>query len=274
MPSTRAESTSLTSELNANTYKIETVDNATKAVVRSFASYVKSKETLSLVVLVGNYKIMARSGVLQDASRTPYFERNSSIEVKQGMESRAEVLCKPATVKASLNVSDGFLNMFADGHMFAVSNGTSGVIHVGKEDLNLIYPDIPNGATSTKIVAKVTKKETGRDTETIYIVTKPDEKGLRGGGSFNITVKPIEEGKDPGDPNVIPSDPKLGIQLDINSMMDEIDITMKIPTELIEESKPEEPDQLTEPSQSTEDGPRVIEADEVMEMNTNNPPTV
>lgn len=273
-PSTKAESTSLTDELDVNTYKVEIVDNATEAVVRSFASYAKLKEALPLVVPVGNYKIVAKSGVLQDASRTPYFEGSSSIEVKQGMESKAEVLCKSATVKVSLNVSDEFLSMFADDYVFTVSNGIGGVIYVKKEDLGSIYLSIPNGATSIKIVAKVTEKETGRDIETIYTVTKPDEEGLEGGDSFNVTVKPVEEGEDPEDPDVTPSDPKLGIQLDIDLTMDETGITVKVPTELIEESKPEEPDQPTEPDQPAEDGPEIIGADEVVEVDTNNPPTV
>lgn len=134
-PSTKAESTSLTDELDVNTYKVEIVDNATEAVVRSFA----------------------------------------------------------------------------DDYVFTVSNGIGGVIYVKKEDLGSIYLSIPNGATSIKIVAKVTEKETGRDIETIYTVTKPDEEGLEGGDSFNVTVKPVEEGEDPENPDVTPSDPKLGI---------------------------------------------------------------
>ncbi|WP_220654390.1 DUF4493 domain-containing protein [Bacteroides fragilis] len=265
-PSTKAESTSLTDELDVNTYKVEIVDNATEAVVRSFASYAKLKEALPLVVPVGNYKIVAKSGVLQDASRTPYFEGSSSIEVKQGMESKAEVLCKSATVKVSLNVSDEFLSMFADDYVFTVSNGIGGVIYVKKEDLGSIYLSIPNGATSIKIVAKVTEKETGRDIETIYTVTKPDEEGLEGGDSFNVTVKPVEEGEDPEDPDVTPSDPKLGIQLDIDLTMDETGITVKVPTELIEESKPEEPDQPTEPDQPAVDGPTIEGAPRIIEV--------
>lgn len=265
-PSTKAESTSLTDELDVNTYKVEIVDNATEAVVRSFTSYAKLKEALPLVVPVGNYKIVAKSGVLQDASRTPYFEGSSSIEVKQGMESKAEVLCKSATVKVSLNVSDEFLSMFADDYVFTVSNGIGGVIYVKKEDLGSIYLSIPNGATSIKIVAKVTEKETGRDIETIYTVTKPDEEGLEGGDSFNVTVKPVEEGEDPEDPDVTPSDPKLGIQLDIDLTMDETGITVKVPTELIEESKPEEPDQPTEPDQPAEDGPTIEGAPRIIEV--------
>ena len=263
-PTTKAESTSLTDELDVNTYKVEIVDNATEAVVRSFASYAKLKEALPLVVPVGNYKIVAKSGVLQDASRTPYFEGSSSIEVKQGMESKAEVLCKSATVKVSLNISEEFLNMFADDYVFTVSNGIGGVIYVKKEDLSSIYLSIPDGSTSIKIVAKVTEKDSGRDIETVYTVTKPDAEGLQGGDSFNVTVKPVEEGEDPNNPDVTPSDPKLGIQLDIDLTMDETGITVKVPTELIEESKPEEPDQPTDPDQP----------DEVVEVDTNNPPTV
>lgn len=60
-PTTKAESTSLTDELDVNTYKVEIVDNATEAVVRSFASYAKLKEALPLVVPVGNYKIVAKA---------------------------------------------------------------------------------------------------------------------------------------------------------------------------------------------------------------------
>jgi len=273
-PTTKAESTSLTDELDVNTYKVEIVDNATEAVVRSFASYAKLKEALPLVVPVGNYKIVAKSGVLQDASRTPYFEGSSSIEVKQGMESKAEVLCKSATVKVSLNISEEFLNMFADDYVFTVSNGIGGVIYVKKEDLSSIYLSIPDGSTSIKIVAKVTEKDSGRDIETVYTVTKPDAEGLQGGDSFNVTVKPVEEGEDPNNPDVTPSDPKLGIQLDIDLTMDETGITVKVPTELIEESKPEEPDQPTDPDQPTVDGPEIIGADEVVEVDTNNPPTV
>ena len=264
-PTTKAESTSLTDELDVNTYKVEIVDNATEAVVRSFASYAKLKEALPLVVPVGNYKIVAKSGVLQDASRTPYFEGSSSIEVKQGMESKAEVLCKSATVKVSLNISEEFLNMFADDYVFTVSNGIGGVIYVKKEDLSSIYLSIPDGSTSIKIVAKVTEKDSGRDIETVYTVTKPDAEGLQGGDSFNVTVKPVEEGEDPNNPDVTPSDPKLGIQLDIDLTMDETGITVKVPTELIEESKPEEPDQPTDPDQPTVDGPEIIGADEVVE---------
>ena len=267
-PTTKAESTSLTDELDVNTYKVEIVDNATEAVVRSFASYAKLKEALPLVVPVGNYKIVAKSGVLQDASRTPYFEGSSSIEVKQGMESKAEVLCKSATVKVSLNISEEFLNMFADDYVFTVSNGIGGVIYVKKEDLSSIYLSIPDGSTSIKIVAKVTEKDSGRDIETVYTVTKPDAEGLQGGDSFNVTVKPVEEGEDPNNPDVTPSDPKLGIQLDIDLTMDETGITVKVPTELIEESKPDEPDQPTDPDQPTVDGPEIIGADEVVEVDT------
>ena len=237
-PTTKAESTSLTDELDVNTYKVEIVDNATEAVVRSFASYAKLKEALPLVVPVGNYKIVAKSGVLQDASRTPYFD------------------------------------MFADDYVFTVSNGIGGVIYVKKEDLSSIYLSIPDGSTSIKIVAKVTEKDSGRDIETVYTVTKPDAEGLQGGDSFNVTVKPVEEGEDPNNPDVTPSDPKLGIQLDIDLTMDETGITVKVPTELIEESKPEEPDQPTDPDQPTVDGPEIIGADEVVEVDTNNPPTV
>ena len=258
-PTTKAESTSLTDELDVNTYKVEIVDNATEAVVRSFASYAKLKEALPLVVPVGNYKIVAKSGVLQDASRTPYFEGSSSIEVKQGMESKAEVLCKSATVKVSLNISEEFLNMFADDYVFTVSNGIGGVIYVKKEDLSSIYLSIPDGSTSIKIVAKVTEKDSGRDIETVYTVTKPDAEGLQGGDSFNVTVKPVEEGEDPNNPDLT---------------MDETGITVKVPTELIEESKPDEPDQPTDPDQPTVDGPEIIGADEVVEVDTNNPPTV
>lgn len=273
-PSTKAESTSLADELDVKTYKVEIVDNTTEAVVRSYASYAKLKEALPLVVPVGNYKIVAKSGVLQDASRTPYFEGSSSIEVKQGMESKAEVLCKSATVKVSLNISEEFLNMFADDYVFTVSNGIGGVIYVKKEDLSAVYLSIPDGSTSIKIVAKVTEKDSGRDIETVYTVTKPDAEGLQGGDSFNVTVKPVEEGEDPNNPDVTPSDPKLGIQLDIDLTMDETGVTVKVPTELIEESKPEEPDQPTDPDQPTEDGPEIIGADAVVKVDTNNPPTV
>jgi len=58
-------------------------------------------------------------------------------------------------------------------------------------------------------------------------VTKPDAEGLQGGDSFNVTVKPVEEGEDPNNPDVTPSDPKLGIQLDIDLTMDETGITVK-----------------------------------------------
>ena len=50
-PTTKAESTSLTDELDVNTYKVEIVDNATEAVVRSFASYAKLKEALPLSLI-------------------------------------------------------------------------------------------------------------------------------------------------------------------------------------------------------------------------------
>ena len=190
------------------------------------------------------------------------------------MESKAEVLCKSATVKVSLNISEEFLNMFADDYVFTVSNGIGGVIYVKKEDLSSIYLSIPDGSTSIKIVAKVTEKDSGRDIETVYTVTKPDAEGLQGGDSFNVTVKPVEEGEDPNNPDVTPSDPKLGIQLDIDLTMDETGITVKVPTELIEESKPDEPDQPTDPDQPTVDGPEIIRADEVVEVDTNNPPTV
>ena len=179
-----------------------------------------------------------------------------------------------ATVKVSLNISEEFLNMFADDYVFTVSNGIGGVIYVKKEDLSSIYLSIPDGSTSIKIVAKVTEKDSGRDIETVYTVTKPDAEGLQGGDSFNVTVKPVEEGEDPNNPDVTPSDPKLGIQLDIDLTMDETGITVKVPTELIEESKPDEPDQPTDPDQPTVDGPEIIGADEVVEVDTNNPPTV
>lgn len=79
-------------------------------------------------------------------------------------------------------------------------------------------------------------------------------------------MKPVEEGEDPEDPDVTPSDPKLGIQLDIDLTMDETGITVKVPTELIEESKPEEPDQPTEPDQPAEDGPTIEGAPRIIEL--------
>lgn len=85
-------------------------------------------------------------------------------------------------------------------------------------------------------MAKVKEAETGRDIQTVYTVSKPGAETLQGGDSFNVTVKPIEEGVDPDDPDVTPSDPKLGIQLAIDLTMDEDGITVSIPTECIDES--------------------------------------
>lgn len=119
-PVTKAEGVALEDELDVNTYKVEIIDKNTEAVVRSFKSYADLKEALPLVVPTGEYMIAARSGEKQEASRVPYYEGASAIKVQQGMEARAEVVCKSAMVKVSLNVSEEFLKMFADDYVFTI----------------------------------------------------------------------------------------------------------------------------------------------------------
>lgn len=60
----KVESILFIDELDVNIYKVEIVDNVIEVVVCLFVSYVKLKEVLLLVVLVGNYKIVVKSGVL------------------------------------------------------------------------------------------------------------------------------------------------------------------------------------------------------------------
>ncbi|MCE9188688.1 DUF4493 domain-containing protein [Bacteroides fragilis] len=268
-PVTKAEGVALEDELDVNTYKVEIIDKTTEAVVRSFKSYADLKEALPLVVPTGEYMIAARSGEKQEASRVPYYEGASAIKVQQGMEARAEVVCKSAMVKVSLNVSEEFLKMFADDYVFTISNGKGGVLYVSKKDLGAVYLSVHDGATSIQIMAKVKEAETGRDIQTVYTVSKPGAETLQGGDSFNVTVKPIEEGVDPDDPDVTPSDPKLGIQLAIDLTMDEDGITVSIPTECIDESTPD-----PTPDPTPVGGPEIIGADDVVEVDTNNPPTV
>jgi hypothetical protein len=193
-PVTKAEGVALEDELDVNTYKVEIIDKNTEAVVRSFKSYADLKEALPLVVPTGEYMIAARSGEKQEASRVPYYEGASAIKVQQGMEARAEVVCKSAMVKVSLNVSEEFLKMFADDYVFTISNGKGGVLYVSKKDLGAVYLSVHDGATSIQIMAKVKEAETGRDIQTVYTVSKPGAETLQGGDSFNVTVKPIEEG--------------------------------------------------------------------------------
>ena len=260
-PVTKAEGVALEDELDVNTYKVEIIDKNTEAVVRSFKSYADLKEALPLVVPTGEYMIAARSGEKQEASRVPYYEGASAIKVQQGMEARAEVVCKSAMVKVSLNVSEEFLKMFADDYVFTISNGKGGVLYVSKKDLGAVYLSVHDGATSIQIMAKVKEAETGRDIQTVYTVSKPGAETLQGGDSFNVTVKPIEEGVDPDDPDVTPSDPKLGIQLAIDLTMDEDGITVSIPTECIDESTPD-----PTPDPTPVGGPEIIGADDVVEV--------
>lgn len=256
-PVTKAEGVALEDELDVNTYKVEIIDKTTEAVVRSFKSYADLKEALPLVVPTGEYMIAARSGEKQEASRVPYYEGASAIKVQQGMEARAEVVCKSAMVKVSLNVSEEFLKMFADDYVFTISNGKGGVLYVSKKDLGAVYLSVHDGATSIQIMAKVKEAETGRDIQTVYTVSKPGAETLQGGDSFNVTVKPIEEGVDPDDPDVTPSDPKLGIQLAIDLTMDEDGITVSIPTECIDESTPD-PTPAPTPDPTPVGGPEII----------------
>lgn len=166
-------------------------------------------------------------------------------------------------------MSEEFLKMFADDYVFTISNGKGGVLYVSKKDLGAVYLSVHDGATSIQIMAKVKEAETGRDIQTVYTVSKPGAETLQGGDSFNVTVKPIEEGVDPDDPDVTPSDPKLGIQLAIDLTMDEDGITVSIPTECIDESTPD-----PTPDPTPVGGPEIIGADDVVEVDTNNPPTV
>ena len=252
--------------MDVNKFRVEIVDVSTDAVVRSFESYEKLKAALPIIVPVGSYKIVARSGELQDASRIPYFEGNSTIDVKQGVQSKAEVICKLATVKVALNLSDDFLNAFAEDYSIGITNGQGGIIYFNKDEISSVYLSIPNASVSIKIMAKVTDKETGKDVQTTYTVSKPGNEELTGGDSFNVNIKPTED-DNPDNPDipVEPSKPHFGLQLDIDLTMDKDGVTIKVPTELIEESKPEEPE---EPEA---EGPEIIGADAVVEFNENNP---
>lgn len=256
---------SITDGMDVNTFQVEIVDATTDAVVRAYASYDKLKEALPVILPVGSYKIVARSCELQEASRTPYFAGKTNIDVKQGVESKAEVVCKLGTVKVDLAFSDGFLNAFADDYSIGITNGNGGVIYFTKDQLSSVYLNVPPGALSIKIDAKVTDKTTGRDIETNYTVTKPDGEELIGGDAFNVVIKPTEEGggTNPDVPGE-PSKPTVGLKLDIDLTMEETGITVKVPTECIEESKPEEP---TDPEEPVVGEPEIIGADRTVLVN-------
>lgn len=271
---TKAPNSAVTREgeiMDVDAFKVEIINEATDAVVRTYPSFAELKKALPIILPAGDYKIIAKSGELQDASRDPYFEGNSSIKVEQGLESKAEVMCKLATVVVNLNLSDEFLNLFEDDYTISVSNGKGGVLYFTKEELNSIYLSIPEGAVAIKVVAKVTQKETGRDIETAYTVSKPDKEVLQGGDAFNVKVGPSAEGEEPDtDISGTPSNSQLGIKLDVDFTMIETGVTIKVPTELIEESKPDDPNQ----PEPTEDEPEIIGADEIIDVDTSNPPVV
>lgn len=251
--------------MDINTFKVEIIELATGAVSRSFESYEKLKEALPIVLPIGKYTVKARNGELQAASRTPYFEGNAPIEIKEGIESKAEVVCKMATTKVTLNLSADFLESFKDDYSIGVTNGDGGVLYFTKSELSAVYLSIPEGSTSIQIMAKVTDAKTSKDIATNYTVTKPGNEELQGGDSFNVNVKPTEEDPDPDVPGE-PTKPTIGLTLDIDLTLDETGITIKVPTELIEENVPENPDGKGEPE--------IIGADNVIEVDSDNPPTV
>lgn len=82
-----------------NTYKVEIVDIMPLEAGSFIAILCEAERGPCRWSFQGNYKIVAKSGVLQDASRTPYLKEALLLK-KQGMESKAEVLCKSATVKS------------------------------------------------------------------------------------------------------------------------------------------------------------------------------
>lgn len=251
--------------MDVNTFKVDIVEMSTGAVARSFDSYEKLKASLPIILPIGKYKVEARNGELQAASRTPYFAGNAPVEIKEGIESKAEVVCKMATTKVTLSFSDDFLESFKDDYSIGVTNGDGGVMYFTKDEWSAVYLSIPEGSASIQILAKVTDAKTNKDLETNYTVTKPGGEELQGGDSFNVNVKPTEEDPDPEVPGE-PTKPSIGLKLDIDLTLDETGITIKVPTELIEENVPENPD--------GEGAPEIIGADHVIEVDSDSPPTV
>lgn len=261
VPKNQTNTRTSVEEMDVNTFKVNIIETSTGAVVRTFESYEKLKASLPIVLPIGNYTVEAFSGELQAASYTPYFAGSAPIEIKEGVESKAEVVCKMATVRVVLNLSDDFLDAFKNDYSIGVTNGEGGVLYFANGGSNAIYLSIPEGSNSIQIIAKVTDIKTNKDLEVQYTVTKPDSEELQGGDSFNVVLKPTDG--DSGS-DIEPSKPSIGLALDIDLTLDETGITIKVPTELIEENVPD----------PSEDTVEIIGADEIIEVDTTNPPTV
>ena len=130
-------------------------------VVKSYESYSDVEELIELQV--GNYSVEAHSpGEFLSQMSEPYFGGTEPLEIKEGVKSNAEVICKMKNIPVKINYDATFLAAFTE-WTITVSDGASNILTFTNEDPtgSTIYWKLGENVTqiTVQIVATTTSGE-------------------------------------------------------------------------------------------------------------------
>ncbi|WP_455672171.1 DUF4493 domain-containing protein [Phocaeicola sp.] len=190
------ENESLLSRASNMTYSVEdfpvTIMNLDKKeVVASFDTYKELKEQGKIELEPGNYQVKAWYGdSIANAQRKPYFVGTDNFNIQAAKTTEVNAVCKLGGVKVTMEMTDEFMQYFAEDYSIAVNNDKGGLFF-SKEETEPVFFKKYDGDKSIKVAIKATNLTTGQDIQQTYILEKPTDKDnglLVEGDAFSIKL--------------------------------------------------------------------------------------
>lgn len=219
-------------------------------VVKSYESYSDVEELIELQV--GNYSVEAHSpGEFLSQMSEPYFGGTEPLEIKEGIKSNAEVVCKMQNLPVKINYDATFLAAFTE-WTITVSDGASNILTFTNENPtgSTIYWKL--GENVTQITVQIVATTTSGEQVSIknYYTKENADEDYTGD-------KPFFEGGDMLDIYFTEekSDAKPGVQIGIK-----VDITFADDNETTEIPVDDNGGTPTPPTPPSGDGPTIESA--------------
>ena len=231
-------------------------------VVKSYDSYAALKADGELLLPAGKYMIRAFSGDDPDAGfDAPYYEGDTTCVVSAKEVVKIETNCRLANKKVQFDLSDQFFDTFKSDYMIVVDNG-QGVLTIASDELRsaylrntgtlrfTIYTTTYKGESYT-YSCDLSKDEQIKEHNNLYIKldaidAKPDEPGEPSDPDNPDNPGPDEpsepdEPEEPTDPDK-PEYPSSAPIIKVDVSLIEKNYIIEVPSDFVEEDKPDVPD--------------------------------
>lgn len=235
-------------DVDINNYTLKVFDSNGEEQKSGLISELGKNGVVSLTLLEGDYTIKAYNydGSEVNVSEKPFFMGASSMSVRPGTTTDAEVPCKLQNMEVVFSLDQSFKDSFKDDFEFTVDNGETAQLRINKDNINTkYYMKVPENKSiltaSVKATTVATELTPEQNIQRTYKITKPaDTEGdtnLDGGDAFIINI--TEDGS---------SVSHIDFGMSVDFIFAEQEETITIPVEEITFNPGEDPEEPVDPA--------------------------